>query len=523
MKYTWNYCGSNNRSIFEQIRHNRNITDSFIYTSLADIPDVSLMKDLDKASNRIIDAIHKKEKIIIYGHDDIDGITSTYILFDFLEKMGSQNHYYYIPNRMIESHGIHKKFIEKAKCEKYDLLITVDGGISSYKAVADIQKSGCDVIITDHHLIQEETIPDAYAVINPKQKDCNYPFDMLAGVGITYFLICKLAEKLNSKLNRDYLFWVAVGTIADKVPLNGVNRVLVKEVLDNWFTFNDKNLEKLKPYLWPALSHYNRMGSLKYIIKLLSSGRQSDGKNLTMKFLLTRENEKELIIQKLIARQKEQEVKLKELHKHLKKIMPEKVENCFIYYDFGNDISFDFLGYCAAQVTKVHKIPAVFLKDKKGIVIGEARCAEGSNLVDAFAFCKEHLIQFGGHAQAAGFTAKKDDIHGFEQKFEEYIEQNKDTINDNRKINIDAVFTIDEFDKFDEYLQLDYHALQPFGKGNPNPHFLLKNYLPERDSQRIRVKSSEYYLEPDEYYHLVFKLKGTSFKLVDHRKANYLL
>ena len=113
MKFKWNYHESRNLSIFEQILKNRKISESFLYSSLKDLPDMSLMKDLDKAVERIISAVHKKEKIIIYGHDDMDGITSTYLIFDFLEKIGSQNHYYYIPNRLLDSHGIQKKFIEK--------------------------------------------------------------------------------------------------------------------------------------------------------------------------------------------------------------------------------------------------------------------------------------------------------------------------------------------------------------------------------------------------------------------------
>jgi single-stranded-DNA-specific exonuclease len=163
MKFKWSYNESRNLSIFEQILKNRKISESFLYSSLKDLPDMSLMKDLDKASERIISAVHKKEKIIIYGHDDMDGITSTYLIFDFLEKIGSQNHYYYIPNRQLDCHGIQRKFIEKLEQEKIELLITVDGGISEFDAIREIQANGTDVVITDHHSgLRWEVLPIRY-------------------------------------------------------------------------------------------------------------------------------------------------------------------------------------------------------------------------------------------------------------------------------------------------------------------------------------------------------------------------
>ena len=115
MKFRWSYKHSNKDTIFDQIRENRNIEDSFIHSSINDLPDHSLFKDIDVAADRIIEAVQKKEKIIIFGHDDVDGLTSTYILYDFLEKLGSQNHFYYIPNRLIDNHGIQQNFIDKIK------------------------------------------------------------------------------------------------------------------------------------------------------------------------------------------------------------------------------------------------------------------------------------------------------------------------------------------------------------------------------------------------------------------------
>jgi single-stranded-DNA-specific exonuclease len=523
MKFKWNYHESRNLSIFEQILKNRKISESFLYSSLKDLPDMSLMKDLDKAAERIISAVHRKEKIIIYGHDDMDGITSTYLIFDFLEKIGSQNHYYYIPNRQLDCHGIQKKLIEKIEQEKIELLITVDGGISEFDAVHEIQANGTDVVITDHHLILDNKIPDAFAVINPKQGDCNYPFKMLAGVGVIYFLIRKLAEKLQTEFDKNYLFWVAVGSFADKVPLVGVNRTFMKEVLDNWHSFDDLTLEKLKPFLRPALSYHNRIFIINRIIKILSSGRMKGGQNLTMNLFLASAEEKEIIVRKLIERQQMQEEALKKSRKYLQQIAPGNAARYFIHFDKNGEIPVELLGYCTSQISKTYKIPVVFLCHKNGKIVGEGRCTEGFNLVDAFAYCQEHLIQFGGHTQAAGFTMQEKNIEQFQKKFNEYVKLKEFDIEENKRINIDAVFTSNNFNKFDEYIQMDYQLLQPFGKGNPNPHFLMKNYLPRRDYQKVKIKGSNNNLLPDECYNVVFKFKGSSFSLIDHRKANYLL
>ncbi|MCD4796685.1 MAG: DHH family phosphoesterase [Candidatus Cloacimonetes bacterium] len=523
MGLRWSYFDKLDCSIVDQIKKNRNLPDSFFSFSMNDIPDISLMKDIKKASERIIRAIHRKEKIIIYGHDDVDGITSAYILFDFLEKIGSQNHYYYIPNRLVDNHGMQENFINKVEKENFNLVITVDGGISCSEAIEKLRNLGCDVIVTDHHIVQENKIPKGCAIVNPKQSDCDYPFDMLAGVGVTYFLIRNIAEILKSEIDSNYLFWVAVGTISDKVPLIGVNRIIVKETIKNWFDFDDATLRKFDKYLWNADNCHKKIKIIQYIIKIFSNGRDLNGKNMGLELLLAPEDEKTSIIDKLISGQRKFKENLNKVMECYDKIKPESFDNHFVFFDSKNIIPVELLGFFSARISKQFLIPVVFLKEKGNIVAGEARCTKGFNLVESFCFCKQNLIQYGGHAKAAGFTIKKKNINKFRKKFKEYIEMKKEIIEDNRKIDIDAIFTIDEIDKFDDYLQLDIHNLQPFGQGNPNPKFLLKNFIPKRDSRKIKVIDKNIILKPDESYNIIFNLKGSSFKLIDHRKVNYML
>ena len=523
MKFRWSYKHSNKDTIFDQIRENRNIEDSFIHSSINDLPDHSLFKDIDVAADRIIEAVQKKEKIIIFGHDDVDGLTSTYILYDFLEKLGSQNHFYYIPNRLIDNHGIQQNFIDKIKEEKFDLVITVDGGVSCKNAITEINELGCEVIVTDHHIVLENILPPALAIVNPKQQDCNFPFDMIAGVSVAYFLIKKISEITGITNDRNYLFWVAVGSISDKVPLLDVNRIFVKEVLDTWSTFDDNTLYKLSPYLEPGINYSQRMNNIHYIIKLLSNGRGKNGEHKSMRLLVTHNKEKDRIIAEMQNQQKIQELKLESIRRYIRTKIPRTFENHYIFRDLDHQIPFELLGYSASFITKKHKIPVIFIKNKNGIAIGEARGTDGVNLVDAFTHAREHLIQYGGHAKAAGFTIRSSEVDKFISKFEEYINKKQTVIEENKRIDIDAVISSRELDKFNEYIQVDYNLLQPFGQGNPEPKFLLTDYLPQRDVQRMQFKKLESKMEPEVPYNIVFTFKNSSFKSIDYREKIYML
>ena len=518
MKLRWNYSEKKGLSIFDQIKANRNLTDSFLRLSGADLPSPAAMKDLNKAAERIIDAVRRNEKIMIYGHDDVDGITSAYILFDFLEQIGFQNHLYYIPNRMLETHGIPAGLTDKLIAEKFNLLITVDGGITEFEKVKLLARHGIETIITDHHLVQEK-VPEAYAVVNPKQQDCEFPGEMLAGVGVVYFLILQIADLLSFPADDNYLLWVAVGTISDKVPLVGINRILLKEALDRWFEFDSEAFLVMQPYLISAESKSKRISIIKFIGRLLSNGREAGGANLSLYYLIAPRKEKEIILQKLIQMQRESEIKLNMICDYLKESVPAANKNCVIFLDKDDEIESNLLGFAASQLSRQYLIPVVFLKFKNDLLIGEGRCTQGFDLMEAFTFCKECFIQFGGHIKAAGFTARKENISLFAELFQEFVNMKEEQIENHQKIDVDAVFSSEELDKFDDYLQTEYDLLQPFGQGNRNPHFLLRNFQPTRDIAKISLKTAENELNPTEVYDVIFKLSGSGFKLIDHRKA----
>ena len=514
MKFKWIYSEEKNYSIPEQILRTRNYPESFFDTNFENIPDISLMKDIKKAANRIIDAVKNKQKIMIFGHDDLDGISSTYIMFDFLEKIGSQLHYSYIPNRLYENHGLQDGLIKKIKTGKYDLLITVDGGSSSINAVKRINALGCDVIITDHHLVPDE-LPDAYAIVNPKQKDCSYPDKMLAGVGVTYLLINQIAEILKIKVDKNYLFWTALGSISDKVPLSGVNRIIVKNVLDDWLDFDDDNISFLQNHLDFNNEYNAKKKNIKYIIKLLSNGRETDGQNKSLKFLLAAKTEKSRFFNDLSEEVLKYEKKLNAVLSYLDEIKPENSIPCFVHYDEAGRIPNELIGISASFITRENMIPAVILRQRGNGIIAEARCTEGFNLVDAFKFCEEHLVQYGGHKKAAGFRTNFHERDKFIEKFYEYVKLNKQAIKDNQKINIDAVIDTSHLDKINEIIQNDLYFLQPFGEGNPAPVFLIKDFIPGRDIRKNRINNF-LFPEMDKNYKVVFNLIGKNINVIDY-------
>ena len=505
-------------SILEQIIAGRGYGEDYFNTSIADLPDMYKMKDLEKSAERIINAIRNKEKIMIFGDDDLDGITATYVLFDFLEKAGSQSHYYYIPNRLIENHGLQKTFIEKVKKGKYDLIITVDGGVSSWEAVDEINSFGTDVIITDHHLIPQK-LPDAFAIVNAKQEDCDFPYTMLAGVGVSWYLCKMIAEKLNMELKPEYLFWTAVGSLADKVPLDGANRIIVKEVLDNWDLYQNEITNSLAEYLWSGNSYLNRISIIRYLIKLFANGRDVDGEHRALKFMLNPTQRRNGILKELFSEMYEWDQKLKKTQSLIQGINPDLDKYGFLFFDKNNEIDLECMGLAASFMSRDYKIPTLFLKEKADIIVCEARCTEGFDLMKMFNHLSEYLIQFGGHVKAAGFTMEKENLKDFTKQFYGYCIDNKESISGGWIYKIDAVFEAKNMDQFDSFLSKDYEKLLPFGQGNPEPVYLMKHFNPVRDSKKF--KHHEMIFTDESEYDVIFDLKGSGINVLDFYNSSY--
>ncbi len=472
MHFTWDTDDTTSESAVDSLVRKRNLGSEYTNSDLSLLPDESLLKDIDIAVKRIFDAIRNDEKIIIFGHDDPDGITSTYIIYDYLKSLGATELSYYIPNREKEHHGIQKGFINYVKKGNHKLIVTVDNGISSIDGVKKLRDMACDVIITDHHMLKEEGAPHCYAVVNPKQEECNYPFDMIAGVGLSYLLTryiynyCKHHAIIAEEPPLKYVFWAAVGSITDKVPLVDVNRRIVKHAIDNFEKIRDTHIENLRLAYGTVNNQQQALEFITYTGLLLNNGRDLNGNHVGMDYLLAEGDEIDPVLNELIQLKSENDKRVKAVTEYVDMLISGYEGEGFIYFDEADSIPYPLLGLAASHTCFNLKIPAIFLKRKGDDIVCEGRCGPGFSVLEAFSYCSDTLHQFGGHVKAAGFTMAPENLNEFIFQFNGFLEMSKDSIDENKILQIDVAIEIKDLNNdFWERLQ----ELQPYGMGNPVP------------------------------------------------------
>lgn len=457
-------------SLFERVITARSKLEDLAEQSLASLPEESLFAHIEEAAYRIREALYRNEPLIIFGHDDPDGVTSTYLLYSFFTSCGFQRHAYYIPNRNFEPHGIQAGLINRVKEGAYKLLITVDNGISAYEGVEELNKLGCDVIITDHHLIQPELTPNAHSIINPHLPDCNYPFKALAGVGVALMLIRYLAKEWEHPIDNAAYFWTAVGSIADKVPMVGLNRLIVRYVINHFDAVQDDTIRFL-------VRNYKRMETktdifnfLSNTARLIANGREEAGEHKALSFILQLSDEKVRLFEELEEQKNIWENELGRVFNFLEPLTTDFVGNSFIYFDDEEAIPYSLLGTAATYIVNKLHIPTIIFKDHNGKMVCEGRCEDGFNMVEAFTHCKDHLIQFGGHAKAAGFSMDVESYDAFLECFNLYVQNNLKEMAE-EEISYDTECTLSEMtEEAWERLEL----LLPWGQMNPEPTLLIK-------------------------------------------------
>ncbi len=443
--------------------------DMYLNGTLKDLRDPFLLKDMQKIVDRIKLAINKKEKICIYGDYDVDGITSITIMYKFLSDLGLDVTYY-LPDRLQEGYGVNNEALDKIKKEGVSLVITVDCGITAIDEVEYAKSLGLDIAITDHHECTEN-LPSALAIINPKQKDDNYPFKMFAGVGVAFKVLSALAISLNmeSESYLKYLDIVAIGTISDIVPLLDENRIISKEGLKQ--IANTKN-EGIKAML--RVINFkdidSTMVSFGMAPRINACGRMGDA-SIAVKLLLeeSEENAKELAEKLDSLNMKRQEVEKNIFEKAINTIENEgyKQKNSIVLYDenWHNGV----IGIVASRLVNIYNKPVVLFTKENDVVRGSGRCPNGFSLYDALTESKEYLIQFGGHELAAGMSIEEENIPLFREEFEKIVTQNmKDLV---QVIDVDM-----EIKKSDLGVQIlkDINRIKPYGQANNTPLFLYK-------------------------------------------------
>lgn len=458
---------------------NRGITnhdeaEKFLYSSLTQLHDPFLLKDMDKVVKRIKEAIKNNEKICIYGDYDVDGISSTSIMIKYFNSI---NHpvTYHIPNRMEEGYGLNKDAIEKIFVNGTRLIITVDCGITSVEEVKFANSLGIDTIITDHHECQN-VLPGAYGIINPKQKDCSYPFDKICGCGLALKLIQALtpAEVFKTSIY-DYLDIVAIATVADVVSLTDENRVIVKNGLEyisesvnpgiqallRVCGFEDRKLNagNIAFGLAPRINAAGRISSADTGVQLLTATDFDHANKIAQ--LLNEEN------------RYRQEIEMNILNEAIDIIERDprySDDNILIIYNEGWHPG--VIGIVASRIVEKYYKPTVILGVEEGIAKGSARSIPGFDLFDAMNKCKDLFIKFGGHEQAAGLSINVENIEVFRQQINLIAKQTLTEEDFIPKVFYDDILKIEDIS---EQLIDEIQQLEPFGMGNPSPKFISQN------------------------------------------------
>ncbi|MCF0206829.1 MAG: single-stranded-DNA-specific exonuclease RecJ [Bacteroidales bacterium] len=463
----------------------------FFRPSLDDLYDPYLMKDMEKAVERLSKAIDAGEKILIFGDYDVDGTTATALMIRFLRKQKA-NVDYYIPDRYTEGYGISKKGIDYARETKVSLLISVDCGIKANSLIDYAVQGGIDVIVCDHHSVGDE-IPNAYAVLDPKRPDCDYPFKELSGCGVAFKFLQAYTIKRNIPLEEVscYLDLLVVSISSDIVPIVDENRILAFWGLKLLNTSPCLGLECIIDLITPSDKVKTDLQVNDIVFKIgpriNAAGRMNTGRDAVE--LLIIEDEKDLEKASDICRS------IDELNS-VRKSLDEEITKEAICMIEENNLQDRYstvlyspqwhrgiVGIVASKLIEEYYRPTVIFTDKgDGVLVGSARSVVGFDLYKAVTACGDLLEAYGGHTFAAGLSLKKENFEAFCEKFESFVKENITEQQRRAEINIDMEIDISEITP---KLMRILKQFAPFGPGNMTPIFMSSNVHDTGAGRRI--------------------------------------
>ena len=460
--------------ILAQVLINRKVTtvaaaEKFLKSSISDLFSPHLFSDMPKAISLVKKAQENKEKVMVFGDYDVDGITSTVLLKTTLEAMGLDV-LHHIPHRITEGYGLNNEIINFAIKNQVKLMITADCGIVNHQEIHGLRQANIDVIVTDHHEPREASLPEASCIINPKVKHSGYPFRELAGVGVAY----KFAQAISGSLLVDDLDLVTLGTIADSVPLTQENRIIAKEglfrlpqtkrlglraIIENAGIENKKfNSTYVSFIIAPRLNASGRMANAEVSLKLLMAQNITDAQNLAKE--LDRFNRERQKIEGKILEEAEELINRQVNFKDHKVIVIAK-----------EDWHQGVLGIVASKLADRFYRPAIVISINENLCKGSARSIQNFHLFDALMDSKELLDSFGGHAHAAGLLITKDNIDEFRKSINK-LASDRLTLEDLLpSLDIDLELN---FADLNEPLVKELELLEPFGMANREPLFYTR-------------------------------------------------
>ncbi len=477
-----------------------NEAKAFFRPRLSDLHDPFLMKNMDKAVDRLEMAIASQEKIMIYGDYDVDGTTSVALMYTFL-KSRFEHIEYYIPDRYSEGYGISPKSIDYAVENGFSLVVALDCGIKAVEKIANAKKRGLDFIICDHHNPDDE-VPPAVAVLDAKQPDCNYPYKELSGCGVGFKFLQAYCQKNNIELEEvhDLLDLVAVSIASDIVPLTGENRVLayygLKKLNSNpgiglqtiinvaGLNGNDITISDIVFKIGPRLNASGRIEHGKKSVQILVSNDEDKSD------LLGEEIDSFNEIRKTLDRDITQEaLDMIENNEELKNM------NSTVLYN--RDWHKGVVGIVASRVTEQYYRPTIILTESNGLATGSARSVGDFDLYEAIGKCSDLLESYGGHMYAAGLTMKIENIPQFRRRFEDIVSEQITDLQQTQAIEVDAQIPLSEITpRFFRILK----QFAPFGPHNLTPIFVTEDVF-DAGTSRLVGKTKEHLkldlVEPD--------------------------
>jgi len=480
--------------ILAQILVNRKVNspaegEKFLKSSIGDLFNPNLFTDMPKAINLVRKARENKERVMVFGDYDVDGITSTVLVKNTLASLGLDV-LHHIPHRITEGYGLNKEIINFAKENKVKLMVTADCGTANHKEIDGLRQAGIDVIVTDHHEPQGLNLPAASSMINPKLKHSGYPYRDLAGVGVAY----KFCQAITNSLLSEDIDLVTLGTIADSVPLNGENRIIAREGLSRMGQTRRPGLRALIENAGIENKKFNST-YVSFIIapRLNAAGRMSNAET-SLKLLMSRDmGEAQGFAKELEQfnrqRQKVESKILEEAEAMINREINFKEQKVIVIAK--EDWHQGVLGIVASKLSDRFYRPAIVISLNENLCKGSARSIKNFHLFDALVDCKELLDSFGGHAHAAGLLITKDNIDDFRKSINKLAHDRLKIEDLLPSMDIDMELPLSELN---EKMVRELEALEPFGMACPEPLFYTRSLKLKGEPQSLSRQTLKFWV-----------------------------
>ncbi|MBN1929545.1 MAG: single-stranded-DNA-specific exonuclease RecJ [Chlorobiaceae bacterium] len=450
-------------SSFEEARQ-------FFRPSLDEVPSPFLFSQMKQAVARVLKAVSQGETIMVYGDYDVDGTTGTALLTLFFRELGAKV-CYYINDRFTEGYGLSEAGLNYAAGQGVSLIVTVDCGIRAVDEVRDSNARGIDVIVCDHH--EAEALPEAYAILDPKVEGCSYPFRELCGCGVALKLLQAIVETQGWRRERweQYLDLVAIATAADMVSLQGENRVYVREGIKLMRRSPRESLKAMSAFMKVKTDEFSMMNITFGIAPRINAAGRMGSVDVAMRWLLATTPED---AHRCATALEELNVSRRQIDAEITRKAETMVASHFASYCssivlYDEEWHLGVLGIVASKLQDKHLLPTAVMGGANGLIKGSVRSVDNLNIHEVLQHCREHLEQFGGHHQAAGFTLRPDRLAAFRVQFDEVCREMLPVENRQKELLIDAELSLGDITP--NFLKV-LEQFSPFGFANREPLFV---------------------------------------------------